>query len=75
MKMERLIGILFNLLQREQVTASETGVICMAIHTFEWAFVRPALFYQKVKLSCKTLIVYKYLTSYFFRRRFSSLEM
>ena len=35
MKMERLIGILSNLLQREQVTAPETGVICVAIHTFE----------------------------------------
>ena len=44
MKMERLIGILSNLLQREQVTTPETGVICVAIHTFEWAFVRLALF-------------------------------
>ena len=43
-KMERLIGILSNLLQREQVTTPETGVICVAIHTFEWAFVRLALF-------------------------------
>ena len=44
MKMERLIGILSNLLQREQVTAPETGVICVDIHTFEWAFVRLVLF-------------------------------
>ena len=44
MKMERLIGILSNLLQREHVTAPETGVICAAIHTFEWVFVRLALF-------------------------------
>ena len=44
MKMERLIGILSNLLQREQVTAPETGVIYVAIHAFEWAFVRLALF-------------------------------
>ena len=44
MKMERLIGILSILLQLERVTAPETGVICVAIHTFEWAFVRLALF-------------------------------
>ena len=35
MKMERLIGILSILLQLERVTAPETGVICVAIHTFE----------------------------------------
>ena len=44
MKMERLIGILSILLQRGKVTAPETGVICVAIHTFEWPFVRLALF-------------------------------
>ena len=35
MKMERLIGILSILLQLERVTTPETGVICVAIHTFE----------------------------------------
>ena len=44
MKMDRLIGILSILLQLERLTAPETGVICVAIHTFEWAFVRLALF-------------------------------
>ena len=33
MKMERLIGILSILLQLERVTAPETDVICVAIHT------------------------------------------
>ena len=56
MKMERLIGILSILLQLERVTAPETGVICVAIHTFEWDFVRPALFYQKVNFPARRLL-------------------
>ena len=41
MKMERLIGILSILLQREKVTAPETAVMGVAIHAFEWAFALP----------------------------------